>query len=186
MYTLDNVNNFKVIDENDYFLKRYSEWKVNQDQETLDELFYIACHVYPVLARKLPPNRLEKYDIIHVVNELQKGYITIVLTDDDRMTCKGSPVNLQGHPRQTQVKREDVHYYIRAYDSDKETVLKWIIKTNNVKYYRNYVTDEYDMYVGLIRGQLTPLFKVKLFERQNKIYVVYEVYEGFKKYIKIR
>lgn len=186
MYTLDNVNNFKLIDENDYFLKRYNEWKVNQDQETLDELFYIACHVYPVLARKLPPNRLEKYDIIHVVNELQKGYETGASTDGERMTTTGSPVKLQGQGRSTTVKREDVHYYIRAYDSDKETVLKWIMKTNNVKYYRNYLTDEYDMYIGLIAGKQIPLFKVKLLERQNKVYVVYEIYEGVRKRIKIR
>lgn len=188
MYTLDNVNNFKMIDENDYFLKRYNEWKVNQDQKTLDELFYIACHVYPVLARNLPANRLEKYDIIHVVNEVQKGRVTGAASDGIRMTATGSPVQLEDEKRcySIHIKNDDTHYYIRAYDSDKETVLKWIMKTNNVKYYRNYLTDEYDMYTGLIRGQLIPLFKVKLFERQNKIYVVYEINEGLKKYIKIR
>lgn len=188
MYTLDNVNDFKLIDENDYFLKLYSEWKANQDQETLDELFYIACHVYPVLARNLPANRLEKYDIIHVVNEVQKGRVSVAASDGTRMTTTGSPVQLIDEKRSfsIHIKNDNKHYYIRAYNSDKETVLKWIMKTNNIKYYRNYLTDEYDMYVGLIRGQLTPLFKVKLLERQNKVYVVYEIYEGLRKHIKIR
>ena len=187
MYTWDNVNNFKLIDENDYFLKRYNDWKVNQDQETLDELFYIACHVYPVLARCLPPNRLEKYDIIHVVNEVQKGRVIGAASDDIRMTTTGSPVQLEDEKRcyTIHIKNKDVHNHIRAYDSDKETVLKLIIKTNNIKYYRNYVTDEYDMYVGLIAGKQIPLFKVKLLERYNKVYVVYEIYEGVRKRIKI-
>lgn len=185
MYTWDNVNNFKLIDENDYFLKRYNDWKVNQDQETLDELFYIACHVYPVLARNLPPNRLEKYDIIHVVNEIQKGYVTGAATDGERMTTTGSPVQLYGQGRPMTVKRDDVHNYIRAYDSDKETVLNRIIEKNKVKFYRNHITDEYDMFTGLIKGKLTQLFRIKLLERYNKVYVVYEIYEGLRKHIKI-
>lgn len=187
MYTWDNVNNFKLIDENDYFLKRYNDWKVNQDQETLDELFYIACHVYPVLARNLPPNRLEKYDIIHVVNEVQKGRVSGAASDGIRMTTTGSPVQLEDEKRcyTIHIKNKDKHHHIRAYESDKETVLNRIIEKNKVKFYRNHITDEYDMFTGLIKGQLTQLFRVKLLERYNKVYVEYEIYEGLRKHIKI-
>lgn len=184
-YTWDNVNSLTVKDPNDYYLNLYEKWKVSGDPEQLEELFFIACNVYPVLARNLPPNRLEKYDVVHVVAELQRGYETGAASDGERMTCQGSPVKLYGQARPMTVKREDVHNHIRAYNSDRDTVLKWIIETNNVKYYRNYVLGEYDMYVGLIGSKQIPLFKVKLLERYDKVYAIYEIDEDIKKRVKI-
>jgi len=186
-YTWDNVNSLKVKDPNDYYLNLYEKWKVSGDPEQLEELFFIACNAYPVLARCLPPNRLEKYDVIHVVAELQRGYETGAASDGDRMTCQGSPVQLQDSKRAYTIhaKNDDVHEYIRAYNSDRETVLKWIVETNNVKYFRNYVTDEYDMYIGLIGGEQTPLFRVRFLERDEKVYVIYKIRDARAKRIKI-
>lgn len=157
------------------------------DQEILEELFFMACNVYPVLARSLPPNRLEKYDVVHVVAELQRGYETGAASDGDRMTTTGSPVQLRDSKRVYTIhaKNKDVHEYIRAYNSDLETVLKWIIEMNNVKYFRNYVMNEYDMYVGLIGGEQTPLFRVRFLERDGKVYVIYKIRDALVKRIKI-
>lgn len=185
MYTWDNVNNLKVKDPDDYYLNLYEEWKVSRDPGILEELFFIACNVYPVLARHLPPNRIEKYDVIHVVAELQRGYETGAASDGERMTCQGSPVKLYGQARSMTVKREDVHNHIRGYNSDYDTVLKWIVETNNVKYYRNYIVNEYDMYVGLIGGKQIPLFRVRMLKGNEKIYVIYEVDEDIKKRVRI-
>lgn len=187
MYTWDNVNNLKLVDPDDYYLTLYEEWKVSGDPQTLEELFFISCNVYPVLARNLPPNRLEKYDIVHVVAELQRGYVSGAASDGDRMTTTGSPVQLRDNKRvyTIQVKNEDDHYYIRAYNSDLETVLKWIMDINNVKYYRNHIINEYDMYIGLIAGKQIPLFRVIFLERYNKVYVIYKIDKDIKKRVNI-
>lgn len=185
-YTWDNVNSLTVKDPNDYYLKLYEKWKVSRDHEQLEELFFIACNVYPVLARNLPPNRMEMYDVVHVVAEIQRGYETGAASDGKRMTCQGSPVQLQDSKRAYTIhaKNSDMNHYIRAYESDKETVLKWIMEMNNVKYYRNNVVNEYDMYCGLVRGEQIPLFRVRLLEGFEKVYVVYEMSEGLTKYVK--
>ena len=187
MYTWDNVNDLKVKDPDDYYLNLYKEWKVSGDSEILKELFFIACNAYPVLADCLPPNRLEKYDVVHVVAELQRGNVHNAISDNERMTCKGSPVQLRDEQRAyiIHAKDKDYHHYIRGYNSDKETVLKWIMETNNVKYYRNHVIGHYDMYVGLIAGKQIPLFRVRLLEGFGKVYVIYDIDEDIKKLVKI-
>lgn len=188
MYTMRNVNNFKLKDENCYYLQLYNRWLDTQDQETLDELFFIACNVYPEIARCLPANFATKYDIVPAVAEVQKGHVRALETDRKRLTCTGSPVSLHDESKSSIVNvnlPKDNYNYIRGYTSDKETVIKWICETNNVKYYRNHILNEYDMYVGLIAGKIEPLFKVKLLERENKVYAIYVISDDIKKFIEI-